>query len=226
MGNTIRNISDESIVASDLNGTLTAGSPVLAVYRWLKENQPGAVPALFLLRISFSYLLVKSGLQEIDTWGEQAMQNVLGFVRDPDPSLLEGLMEYVVAHELWPKRKQAPISLLREYHHCGAQIWIISAAYQPAVEKFSQRIAPEGIFAIGTPVEITPEGLQFAGPLNSRSRKMDNLLEAIGPRDLTIALGDTFADIPMLEAAEMAIAVNPDPALRKRAIAGEWQIIS
>jgi len=225
MQNTIRNISEGSVIASDLNGTLTTGSPVLAVYRWLKANQPGATPPLFVYRLSFSYLLVKAGLLEIDTWGEEAMRDVLGCVRDPDPLLLEDLMEFVVEDELWPKRKDEPISLLRDFHHQGAQIWILSAAYQPVVEKFSQRIAPNRIFAIGTPVEITPDGLQFAGPLNSRDRKITNLLEKIGSRKLSIALGDTFADIPLLDKAEKAIVVDPDRKLKQKASLSGWHQI-
>lgn len=225
MKNTIRNIRAGSIVASDLNGTLTGGSPVLAVYRWLKENQPGAAPPLFLYQISFSYLLVKAGLLEIDTWAEQAMHNVLSYVRDPDPLLLDDLMEYVVAEELWPKRKAAPIALLKDFHQQEAQIWILSAAYQPAVEKFAQKIALQRMFAIGTPLEITPEGVDFAGPLNTRKRKMNNLFAEIGSQKLTIALGDTFADIPLLESAQTAIAVYPDRQLRRKARANDWRII-
>jgi len=222
----IRNLPEGSVVASDLNGTLTTGSPVLAVYRWLQEHQPGSTPPLFLFRLSFSYLLVKAGLLKIDTWGEQAMRNVLSCVRNPDPELLDDLMDYVVEEELWPKRKEAPIALLRDLHHQGAQIWILSAAYQPAVEKFSLRIAPQRTFAIGTPVKITPEGIEFAGPLNTRVRKMNNLFAEIGSQKLAIALGDTFADIPLLEEAEMAIAVYPDCQLKRKARTNGWQIIA
>ncbi len=226
MNNTIRNIIKDSTVASDLNGTLTTGSPVLAIYHWLTEYQPGSTPPLFMSRLMFSYLLVKAGLIKIDTWGEEAMRSVLGLIQNPDPTLLDNVMDYVVEDELWPKRRESPISMLRDFHKEGAEIWIISAAFQPAVQKFAQKVSPQRIYAIGTPVEITPDGLKFAGPLNSRERKMKNLLAAIGPRKLTVALGDTFADIPLMDEAERAIAVYPDRQLRKKARAEGWQIIT
>lgn len=225
MNNTIRNDREDVLVASDLNGTLTTGSPVLAVYRWLTENQPGSTPALFQYRLIFSYLQVKVGLKKIDTWGKEAMSAVLSMVQSPDAFVVKAMMDAVVEEELWPKRRELPISLLREWHAGGAEIYIISAAYQPAVENFARKIAPERIYAIGTPVEITPLGLNLAGPFNSREIKMSNLLAAIGSRELAIALGDTFADIPMLEKAQRAIAVHPDRRLKNQAKEQGWQII-
>lgn len=213
------------LVASDLNGTLTTGSPVLAVHRWLTVNQPDSSPPLFQSRMIFSYFQVKIGLKKIDTWGEEAMRAVLGLIQDPDPTMFEDIMDFVVEDELWPKRREVPISMLRELHRKGAELFILSAAFQPAVEKFACKIAPDRTFGIGTPVEITPEGLRFAGPLNSRGTKISNLLNAIGSRKIDIAIGDTFADIPLLERAERAIAVHPDSKLKAKAQTEGWQII-
>ena len=92
------------IVASDLNGTLTTGSPVLAVARWLAKNQPDSYPPLFELRTLLSYLQVKAGLKEIDTWGKEAMSKVLGLVQSPSLQTLGAIME------MWLK----PSSGLRE----------------------------------------------------------------------------------------------------------------
>ena len=225
MENTIRNNDSVRLVASDLNGTLTTGSPVLAVYRWLIDNQPDSCPPLFKYWLIISYLQVKVGLKKIDTWGKEAMSAVLNLVQNPDLNMLDEIMEFVVENELWPKRRIEPISLLRELHNKGSEVIIISAAYQPAVEKFARKIAQVKTSAIGTPVEITVEGLQLAGPFNSRDRKMHNLLSAIGSRKLDLALGDTFADIPMLEKAENAIAVHPDRKLKNKARERGWQIM-
>ena len=172
MDNTIRNDLQDQMVASDLNGTLTTGSPVLAVYRWLTENQPDSPPPLFQYRLMLSYLQVKAGLKKIDTWGEQAMSGVLSLVQDPDPSMLDEIMDFVVENEQWPKRREIPISMLKDFLDSGADLYVISAAYQPAVEKFARKIAPNRTFGIGTAVEITTLGLRLAGPLNSRAKKM------------------------------------------------------
>lgn len=213
------------IVASDLNGTLTTGSPVLAVARWLSENQPESYPALFELRMLLSYLQVKVGLKEIDTWGEEAMREVLGLVRSPSPQMLDSIMDFVVESELWPKRRREPISLLQTYHQDGAALYIISAAYGPAVDRFARKISPERAVGIGTGIDFLDGGLNLSKDLNSRDRKISNLMAAIGSQPIDIALGDTFADIPLLDQAKKAIAVHPDRRLRSVARARGWQII-
>jgi phosphoserine phosphatase len=102
---------------------------------------------------------------------------------------------------------------------------LISAAYQPAVEQFARKIAEERTYGIGTPVEIIADKFQLAGALNSRERKLDSLMDVVGERSLSVALGDTFADIPVLELAVKAIAVHPDQKLRTKAIECGWQIL-
>lgn len=153
------------------------------------------------------------------------MSAVLSLVQRPDPDMLDEIMDSVVSDELWPKRRREPVSLLEDLHRQGSEIYLISAAYQPAVDIFAKLIAPNRTYGIGTPVEITPNGLRLAGPLNSRDKKMSNLLGAIGPRNLDLALGDTFADIPLLERSQDAIAVHPDRKLRKTALKRGWKII-
>jgi len=225
MDKPIRNNGPAALVASDLNGTLTTGSPVLAVYHWLRANQPDSPPPLFKYRILLSYLQVKAGLREIDTWGQQAMSAVLSFVREPDTQVLERLMDFVVERELWPARREKPISLLRKLHKEGGEIYLISAAYHPAVERFARYIAPERVYGIGTQVLLTEEGLCLSESFISRKKKLEALLEKIGSRELDVALGDTFADIPLLERAGKAIAVHPDKRLESRAKEENWEII-
>lgn len=217
--------SEGWVVASDLNGTLTTGSPVLAVARWLSENQPNSYPALFELRTLFSYLQVKAGLKAIDTWGKEAMSEVLGLVHSPSLQMLDDIMAYVVESELWPKRRVEPISLLQEYHQNGANLFIISAAYQPAVDKFARKISLERSVGIGTGVVLFDGSLKLADQFNSRDRKISNLLSAIGSCPIEIALGDTFADIPLMKQALRAIAVHPDRKLKNTAREHGWQII-
>ncbi len=68
------------IVASDLNGTLTTGSPILAVAKWAEIHQSVLRPRLFKYRILFSYLQVKAGLKEIDIWADKTMREVLDLI--------------------------------------------------------------------------------------------------------------------------------------------------
>ena len=72
------------LVASDLNGTLTTESPILAVARWVKKNQPESYPVGFTLSLFVSYMQVKLGLMAIDTWGDINMRRVLKLVLEPN----------------------------------------------------------------------------------------------------------------------------------------------
>lgn len=213
------------LVASDLNGTLTTGSPILAVAQWVKKNQPESYPAGFTLGLFASYIQVKLGLKKIDTWGDVNMRRVLNLISEPNQEILDNIMDSVVEDELWLKKRDRAVNLLKEYHQKGANIIIISAAYEPAVQKFAAKIGQENAHGIGTPVTLTDSGLVLAKTLTSRVVKLERLRALIGSKQIDVALGDTFADIPLLEEAVKAIAVFPDKVLRQTASNRDWMII-
>jgi len=213
------------LIASDLNGTLTTGSPILAVARWVKKNQPESYPIGFVLRLFASYMQVKLGLKKIDTWGDVNMRRALKLISEPNQEVLDLVMDSVVDDELWPKKRDKAVKLLKEYHRNGANIIIISAAYEPAVKKFAAMIGSENTHGIGTPVALTDSCLVLAKTLTSREVKLERLRALIGDKQIDVAMGDTFADIPLLEEATKAIAVFPDKILRQTAINRDWAII-
>jgi len=213
------------LVASDLNGTLTTGSPILAVARWVKKNQPESYPSGFALSLFASYLQVKLGLKKIDIWGDINMRRAMKLISDPNQEILDLVMDSVVDGELWPKRRSKAVELLKKYHQNGAKIIIISAAYEPAVQKFAAKIGVDNTHGIGTPVTLTKSGLELAKTLTSREIKLEKLRALIGSQQIDVALGDTFADIPLLEEAVEPIAVFPDKILRQTAIERNWKVI-
>jgi phosphoserine phosphatase len=141
-------------------------------------------------------------------------------------SVLDEVMEAVVERELWPKRREKAISLLQDYHQSGAEIIIISATYQPAVDRFAKRIGDDRTSGIGTPVNITADGITLAEKITTRGMKLERLRAVIGSSPIDVALGDTFADIPLLEQAAHPIAVFPDKTLLQRAEQEGWQILN
>ena len=66
------------IVASDLNGTLTTGAPILAVANWAGLNQPGLGPKLYKYWLLLSYLSVRLGIIETHIWADKFLRDVLG----------------------------------------------------------------------------------------------------------------------------------------------------
>ena len=213
------------LVASDLNGTLTTGSTILAVARWVKENQPENYPPGFMMGLFASYIQVKLGWKKIDTWGDINMRRVLKLIREPNQEVLNEVMDSVVNDELWLKKRAESVELLKDYHQRGAKIIIISAAYEPAVQKFAARIQEKNTYGIGTMVVLTDSGIELAKTLTSREVKLEKLRAMIGDQQIDVALGDTFADIPLLEEAAEPVAVYPDKNLRQTALRRGWKII-
>ena len=213
------------IIASDLNGTLTTGAPALAVTEWIRTYQPDRYPLLYKYRLLISYLRVKFGWIAVDIWADKVLREVLSLIQFPDQNILDSIMKYVVESELWPKRRKDVVALLQDYHTKGAEIIIVSAAYEPAVEIFAQLIGKDRVTGIGTPVRLTENGLTMAEKLTVRELKLKRIYESIGSRQLDIALGDTSGDIPMLEKSREPIAVYPDKKLRSVAESRSWKIL-
>lgn len=213
------------IVASDLNGTLTTGSPILAVAKWAEINQASLPPKLFKIRILLSYLQVKFGLKDLHVWADKNLRGVLNLISSPTPEKLTEIMRFIVEDELWPKRRPEAIALLRNFHQQGAEIILVSAAFEPAVAIFGEKIVPSGISGVGTPIFIEDAKLSLADELTVGEKKLDLLSSKLGSRNLDYALGDTITDLPMLEASRNPIAVVPDHQLRAHALEQGWKIL-
>ena len=213
------------IIASDLNGTLTTGAPGLAVIEWIKLHQPENYPFLYKYRLLISYLQVRFGWMAIDLWADRILREVISRVESPDIQSLNAVMDYVVEEELWPRRRADVVSLLQDFHRKGAEIYIISAAYEPAVKRFAKKIGDDRVFGIGTPVNLAPSGITLAENLTTRKIKLERLNEVIGSQKLDIALGDTVTDIPLLKLADRPLAVYPDRELRDTAERKGWEIL-
>lgn len=213
------------IVASDLNGTLTTGSPILAIANWAEIHYSGSSPRLFKLKVMLSYLQVRFGWKSLESWSNTAMRSVLKLIQNPDQEKLDSVMSFIVENELWPKRRPEAIKLLQQLHQADAEIIIVSAAYQPAVINFAAKIAPKQIVGIGTALKISPEGLTLAEKLTVGERKWELLQARLGAHSLEFALGDTLTDLPMLKHARNPIAVYPDSELRRIAESRGWRIL-
>ena len=59
----------------------------------------------------------------------------------------------------------------------------------------------------------------------SGTNKGSGVLSRLNNQPIAFAYGDTWADIPILEKAETAVAVYPDKWLRSKAIEADWEIL-
>ena len=114
----------------------------------------------------------------------------------------EGMRDYLKAH--------------------GRHVIIVSGMFEPILQLFAAKLQ---VASIGTPIELVDGRLtgEIIGQLNVGPLKVDRL-QQMGR--LVAAYGDTVRDIPMLELAETAVAVHPDPKLRQAAEQHGWRIIT
>lgn len=210
------------IVISDMMGTLTTGSPVLGLVSWVRENQSKTRANLFMASMLPTYYLAKFGVLDWQKWGQTAMINSLGLVRDATPQTLEQIGEWAVDHDLWPDRREDVLARLAEHSAQGAQVYIASSVFEPTVAAFARRV---GAQAIGTPLKIENGRLGLASDLVSSKRKIEQVLARLGVQQVDVAYGDTAQDVPLLENAVHPVAVYPDEALHAIALERGWEVL-
>ncbi len=210
------------IVASDLMGTLTTGSPFLGLVDWIKHNQ-GKVRANFYLAAAMpSYVLAKNGWIDWQAWGQKLMVDSLAYIKEANPEKLARASEWVVEHDFWKKRREDVIARLVGHHEQGAKVYIASSVVEPFIEPFARRI---GAQAIGTPVEIVNGRVQMVGELMANEKKIEQVLSRLGVDRVDVAYGDTILDVPLLEHADHPVAVYPEAKLKAIASQRGWEII-
>lgn len=210
------------IVISDLNGTLTTGSPFLGLVDWVRHNQSQWQARFYTARAMPAYVLAKNGLIDWQEFGQKLMVESLAYIKNADESKLKSAAEWAVEHNLWRKRREDVIARLIKHREAGARVYIASSALQPFVESFASRF---GADAIGTPVEIVNGRARLAGALVASDNKIGQVLSRLGVKRVEFAYGDTEQDIPLLEHAAHPVAVYPDRKLKAHALKRSWEII-
>ena len=213
-----------SFVASDLEGTLTAGETWRGVGRYLKRHGRGAKYRAFFLSRLPGVLLAKMGLADGQAVRDGFLVGMARLFRGMTQAEVDGMAEWVVGEELWPKRRQAVLGELETHAEAGRRVVLAAGGYQPVVEAFARRIGAE---AVGTLLEFS-EGEatgRLVGGVNTGRVKAERLGEHVGAGELHVAYGDTSADLLMLEMSEAPVAVWPDPRLRKEALDRGWRLL-
>jgi phosphoserine phosphatase len=210
------------IVISDMMGTLTTGSPFLGLVDWVRHNQSKLRANFYMASITPSYLLAKNGIIDWQRWGQKLMVDSLSYIKNADPDKLKHASEWVVAHNLWKKRREDVVLRLLKHREDDAEVYIASSVVEPFIEPFAKRI---GAQVIGTPVEINNGRVRMVGGLVANDKKIDEVLSRLGVDRVDVAYGDTWMDIPLLEHADHPVAVYPDKKLRSIALERGWEII-
>jgi len=213
---------ENMIVASDLMGTLTTGSPFLGLVDWVKHNQSKLRAGFYTAAVMPSYVLAKNGWIDWQAWGQKLMVDSLAYIEDANPEKLAHASEWVVEHDFWRKRRVDVVARLMSHREQGAKVYIASSVVEPFIEPFARRI---GAQAIGTPVEIVDGRVRMVGELMANEKKIEQVLSRLGVDRVDVAYGDTILDVPLLEHADHPVAVYPEANLKAVALQRGWEII-
>ena len=210
-------------VATDLEGTLTTGATWRGFGNYLKQYRSAPAYYLFLaLRLPMP-VLVKTGLLDQQRAKSAWIADQLKLFTDASPDEVAHMAEWVVEHEMWPRRRPEVLEEIAQHRAEGLHVILASGTYQPIAEVFAARIGAE---ALGTPLKYVDGKLAgIDAPVSVKGEKADNLRDRVGDEPIVAAYGDTASDIPMLEMAEQPTAVHPDRRLRAAAAARGWRII-
>jgi HAD superfamily phosphoserine phosphatase-like hydrolase len=213
-----------SLIVSDLEGTLTAGASWRGIRAYFQEFRSRWDYDRFLLGWLPRYLLVKVGLlnrkKAMDAW----MKGEIKLLCGERPQAINIMAEWVVVNHMWPKRRERVLAKLENHRRKGAQIAIVSGAYQPIVEAFARQIG--NVRAVGS--RLIYENGKLSGvalPINSYQQKAENIRSFCGGESILAAYGDTISDLPMLEMSENPMATYPDDDLRRVAESKGWHIV-
>jgi HAD superfamily phosphoserine phosphatase-like hydrolase len=217
------------VVAADLEGTLTTGETWRGLVRYLTEargEQGARAYRRFAWRRLPEHLLARGGLLDRQAFRDRWLRDFTGLLRGLAPDEVRGMAEWVVEHELWPKRRPGLLAELERYRAAGYRLVLASGTYQPVLDAFARRI---GAVGLGTPLEVR-EGLttgRLLGAVNTGEAKASRLRAFVAGLGTAVAaaFGDTAADVPMLALGARAVAVQPDAELARQARARGWQVL-
>jgi phosphoserine phosphatase len=213
------------VIASDLEGTLTHGETWRGLKAYFETHGRAAQYKRFAQRMLPMYLGARLGVVPRRTFQDRWIAALLGVVADVPLEEFQQAAAWVVAHELEPKIRQAPLEALLSAQRAGVRVVLASGTYQPVLEAFA---AKHGFEAVGTPLEVANGRLtgRLAGAVNVGATKLERLRAHLNGATLLRAYGDTVSDVPMLEAAREAVVVRGNDArLERLALARGWTLL-
>jgi HAD superfamily hydrolase (TIGR01490 family) len=179
----------------------------------------------------FYHQYLHGGLNMVD-YVEFAVGPVKGMPR----ATREALHRDFMAEFIEPMILPAAVQLLKSHRDKGDFCLIITATNRFITEPIAQRLGVDALIATDLKMENDCYTGRVQGIANFQAGKVRNLEQWLNARtdstsnSLTMAdsvfYSDSFNDLPLLEKAATAIAVDPDQTLLKIARERGWDVIS
>jgi HAD superfamily hydrolase (TIGR01490 family) len=163
-------------------------------------------------------------LQDMEEAKEAALAFIAGHEVAEVVRLGEEIYDDLMADRIWPGTRALAQIHLDE----GRRVWLVTAAPIELASLLARRLGLTG--ALGTVSEIADgkyTGRLVGEPLHgaAKAEAVVALAEREGlDLELCYAYSDSANDLPMLSLVGHAVAINPDPALRRAARDNSWEI--
>jgi len=214
------------IVATDLEGTLTAGVTVLGIHRYLEAHGRAAISKAITRRRMGGFIFRKLLRFDLREYKNDWMREVTRLFAGEPLGRVRDLADWVVENVTWKDRRAAVLTELEAHLAAGRRVIVVTGVFDLLLESLVERLP--GMEAIGT--AVIGHGEPFSGELaefNIGRRKVENLKRLAGESGrLHGAYGDTYSDLSMLSIADHPVAVHPDRKLRAAAEISGWRILT
>lgn len=175
------------------------------------------------------YAQYKQGVLDMNEYLEFAIAPVVGFSRARLEALHAEFMQLFVEPMMLPAAQQ----LIDRHKADGDMCLIVTATNRFVTQPIADRLGVHDLIA----TDLEENAGVYTGKISGipcfKAGKITKLKDWLNVRgDNTLSLNnsifysDSFNDIPLLEAAAEAVAVDPDDTLRAHARNKGWQIIS
>ncbi len=210
----------------DVDNTMMQGASIFHFARGLAAR--GFFHTRDLARFAWQQIAFRVGGQESAEGMADAREAALAFVVGREVQEIVRLGEEIY-DELMADRIWGPTRALAQQHlDAGQRVWLVTATPVELASIIARRLGLTG--ALGTVAETKDGkytghliGVPLHGPAKAEAIRALAEREGLDLSRCT-AYSDSINDVPMLSATGHAVAINPDPDLKKAAREHGWEI--
>lgn len=147
------------------------------------------------------------------------------------PAHWEPLRQQFLAERVVPRIPAAALELVDRHHQAGDLVVMTTATNRFITELTALHFAIPHLLATEPQLRDGAFTGKCAGTINMRAGKVERLAEWLAGRGQalgdchSIAYSDSINDLPLLEAVDEAVAVDPDPRLSVIAAERGWRVL-
>jgi HAD superfamily hydrolase (TIGR01490 family) len=210
----------------DVDNTMMQGASIYYFARGLAKRKyfTSRDLARFAYQQARFRLLASEHAGTVSSAKSAALAFIAGWKVDEMERLCEEIFDELMADRIW----SGTLALAQLHLDAGQRVWLVTAAPVELGRIIAARLGLTG--AIGTVAEIR-DGVytgRLVGDLMHGPEKASAIATLALAEDLDLtrcaAYSDSINDAPMLSAVGYAVAVNPDPSLRREARRRGWEI--